>query len=234
MSTAPATTATPSTIPARPALDVLLPRSIWRAPLVPAALALTAGIVLDRHISLPMPVSLTVAALGLVAWLCTRGSPHAGLPLVYLALAGAAFGAAYHHYRRDVYAADDIFHYAKDEPAPVQFRGFLDEEPLRNRAPVDDPLRSLSRGGSTVTILRASEMRRGDNWMSVSGRVRVVGVEGWPELHVGDAVEVVGQLARVAPPGNPGEFDYAGQLRDRGIRTVFTMRTALQHIQLAL
>ncbi|HEY7152751.1 MAG TPA: ComEC/Rec2 family competence protein [Gemmataceae bacterium] len=230
MSNAPVAPATPFAAPARPALDALLPRSIWRAPLVPAALALTAGIVLDRHISLPMPVSLTVAALGLVAWLCTRGSPHAGLPLVYLALAGVAFGAAYHHYRRDVYAADDIFHYAKDEPAPVQLRGFLDEEPLRNRAPVDDPLRSMSRGGSTMTVLRASEMRRGDNWMSVSGRVRVVGVEGWPELHIGDAVEVVGQLARVEPPGNPGEFDYAGQLRDRGIRTELTAKKTPQAV----
>ncbi len=230
MPAAPAASALPSAAATRPALDALLPQSIWRAPLMPAALVLTAGIVLDRYVSLPLPVSLTVAAFGLLAWLCTRGSRHAGLPLVYLALAGAAFGAAYHYYRRDVYAADDIFHYAKDEPAPVQLRGFLDEEPLRNRAPVDDPLCSVSRGGSTVTILRVKEMRRGDNWMSLSGRVRVSGVEGWPEMHVGDAVEVVGQLARVEPPGNPGEFDYAGQLRDQGIRTVLMARKTPQAV----
>src|SRR5262249_19515669 len=138
MSTAPPAPAPPSTA-ARLALDALLPQSIWRAPLVPAALVITAGIVLDRYISPPMPISLIVAALGLVAWLCTRGGHQAGLPLVYLALAGAALGAAYHHYRRDVYAADDIFHYAKAEPAPVQLRGFLDEEPVRHRALGDDP-----------------------------------------------------------------------------------------------
>ncbi|HEY7422657.1 MAG TPA: ComEC/Rec2 family competence protein [Gemmataceae bacterium] len=229
MSTAPAASATPSAVK-RPTLDALLPQSIWRAPLVPAALALTAGIVLDRHISLPMPISLIVAALGLVAWLCTRGGPHAGLPLVYLALAGAAFGAAYHHYRRDVYATDDIFHYAKDEPAPVQLRGFLDEEPVRHRAPANDPLCSLTRSGETVAVLRAGEIRRGDNWMSVSGRVRVIGVEDWPELHCGDAVEVVGQLVRAAPPGNPGEFDYAGFLRDQSIRTVLMARKTPQAV----
>jgi hypothetical protein len=185
--------------------------------------------VLDRHFSPPLPVSLIVAALGLIAWMCARGSPNVGLPLVYLALTAAALGAAYHHYRRDVYAADDIAHFAKDEPAPVQLRGFLDDEPLHNRAPADDPLRSLSRNGNTTTVLRVSAMRRGDNWMSASGRLRVIGVEGWPELHVGDAVELVGQLARVPPPGNPGEFDYAGQLRDQGIRTVLTAETAQQH-----
>ena len=220
MASTPVTSAGSSAQPPQRQLDALLPQSIWRAPLVPAALAVTAGTLLDRHASLPMPVSLIAAAACLLAWFCTRGSPHRGLPLAYLALAGVAFGAAYHHYRRDVYAPDDIALHAKDEPAPVQLRGFLDEEPVRNRAPADDPLRSLARGGTTVTVLRAGHLRRGDNWVTVSGRVRVVGVENWPELHCGDAVEVVGQLALAAPPGNPGEFDFAGHLRDQGIRTV--------------
>jgi competence protein ComEC len=231
MSTAPAASASPSAAPARPALDSLLPRSIWRSPLVPAALALTAGILLDRQLSLPVPASLTAAVVCLAAWFCARASPHHGLPLVYLALAGTAFGAAYHHYRRDVYAPDDIFHYAKDEPAPVQLRGVLDEEPLHHRAPPDDPLSSRAGAGDTVTVLRVEKIRRGGNWLSASGRVRVVGVEDWPELHCGDAVEVVGQLVRVASPGNPGEFDYASYLRDRGIRTVLMARKTSQAVK---
>ncbi|MHB1422961.1 MAG: DNA internalization-related competence protein ComEC/Rec2 [Gemmataceae bacterium] len=211
-------------MPASPALDALLPRSVWRSPLVPAALALTAGILLDRRLSLPLPVSLGAAAVCLAAWFCARGSPHHGLPLVYLALAGTAFGAAYHHYRRDVYAADDIFHFAKEEPVPAQLRGVLDEEPIHHRAPPDDPLRSLASAGDTVTVLRVHAVRRGGNWLPASGRVRVVGVADWPELHCGDAVEIVGQLADAAPPGNPGEFDFADYLRDQGIRTVLNAR----------
>lgn len=227
MSAAPPTSGTSS---GPPALDSLLPASVWRAPLVPAALAVTAGIVLDRHLSLPLPVSLIAAALSLLAWMCTRSSQTPGLPLVYLALAAAALAAAYHHYRRDTYAVDDIANLVRDEPAPVQVRGWLDEEPVRQRAPEEDPLRSVARGGSTTAVLRLSEARRGDNWLSASGRLRVVGVEGWPELHCGDAVEVVGQLARVPPPGNPGEFDYAGYLRDRGIRAVLTARKTPQTV----
>ena len=123
-----------------------------------------------------------------------------------------------------------MVHYAKDEPAPVQLRGVLDEEPIHHRAPPDDPLSSRPRGGDTATVLRVREIRRSDNWLSASGRVRVVGVEDWPELHCGDAVEVVGQLVRVAPPGNPGEFDYAGYLRDRNIRTVLTARKTSQAV----
>jgi len=211
-------------------LDSLLPRSIWHAPLVPAALAVTTGILLDRHTSLPISLSLIVSVLALVAWFCTRASPHWGLPLVYLTLAGVAFGAAYHHYRRDVYASDDIAHFAKDEPTPVQLRGFLDEEPVRNSAPSSDPLRSFSRPGTIVTVLRVTQIRRRDNWMSVSGRVRVAGVEGWPELHCGDTVEIVGQLALVRLPGNPGEFDFADHLRDQGIRTMLAARKTPQAV----
>jgi hypothetical protein len=227
MSTDPdASTAVLAAATARPKLDARLPGSIWYAPLVPAALALTAGILLDRHLALPLPVSLIAAAVCLAAWFCARASPHRGLPLVYLALAGAAFGAAYHHYRRDTYAADDIYHYAQDEPAPAQVRGILDEEPVHHRAPPDDPLSSLPRAGTSVTVLRVQEIRRGRDWLTASGRVRVVGVEDWPELHCGDVVEVVGQIARAARPGNPGEYDFADYLRDQGIRTVLRERIA--------
>ncbi len=230
MSNAPVTSGGSSAASARPALDALLPESIWRAPLVPAALAVTAGVMLDRHVSLPMPVSLLAAAGCLLAWFGTRGSRQPGLPLLYLALAGTAFGAAYHHYRRDVYAADDIALYAKDEPVPVQLRGFIDEEPIHNRAPSIDPLRSFPRAGTTVSVLRVGQLRRGDNWLAASGRVRVVGVENWPDLHCGDAVEVVGQLSLAAPPSNPGEFDFAAHLRDQGILTVLAARKTPQAV----
>jgi competence protein ComEC len=213
-----------------PTRDALLPKSVWRSPLTAAALALTAGIFLDRRLSPPMTVSLIASAVCLAAWFCARASSHRGLPLLYLALAGAAFGAAYHHYRRDVYAADDIFHFAKDEPIPAQLRGIVDDEPIHRRAPPHDPLSSQVRGGSTVALLRVHEVRRGGNWLPASGRVRAIGVEDWPELHCGDVVEVVGQLARVLPPGNPGEFDFADSLRDRGIRAALTVRKTPQTV----
>lgn len=220
----------PAAKPAQPILDALLPRSIWRSPLVPAALALSGGILLDRQLSLPVLGSLIAAMVCLVAWFCARSSPNPGLPLTYLALAGAAFGAAYHHYRRDVYAADDIFLFAKDEPAAVQVRGVLDEEPVRHRASPSDPLYSRPRTGDTVAVLRGHEIRGGGNWVPVSGRVRVIGTEDWPELHCGDVVEVVGQLARTAPPSNPGEFDFAAYLHDQSIRTVISAKKTPQAV----
>jgi hypothetical protein len=76
-------------------------QSIWQAPLVPAALALTTGILTDRYASVPLLFSISVILAGLIAWAVTRLGPPTNLGLMYLALASAAFGAAYHHWQRD-------------------------------------------------------------------------------------------------------------------------------------
>src|SRR5207253_821909 len=70
------TTAAPASAPGKDEL----PRSIWRAPLVPVALAVTAGIVLDRYAPLPLLISLLAAAVFLLAWLLAQFSARSGLP----------------------------------------------------------------------------------------------------------------------------------------------------------
>jgi hypothetical protein len=146
------------------------------------------------------------------------------LPLVYLALAGVAFGAAYHHYRRDIYPADDIGNFAPGEPRPVQLRGFLDDEPLRLPAPPHDPLRSLDHPANSTATLRVTALNQRDAWLPASGRVRLT-VNGPADgLHAGDEVEAVGRLSAPHGPANPGEFDYAAFLRDQGVRGLLDVR----------
>jgi competence protein ComEC len=214
--------------------DDLLPQSIWRAPLVPAALAVTGGLLLDRRVGVPLVVSLTAAAGCLAAWLVTLRDRRSPLPLVYLALAGVAFGAAYHHYRRDVYAPDDIGLIAPAEPRPAQVRGRVEEEPRRNAAH-SDPLASREREAYTSAVVWVTHLHHRGDWVRVSGRVRLLAVErpqdkqppiAFPELHIGDEVEMVGRLARVQGPGNPGEFDQAAYWRDQGVLAQLTVRPA--------
>src|SRR5947209_19923094 len=76
------------------------PGNIGHAPLVPFALAITAGIVADRYAAIPPLFSLVLATAGLLAWALAARSPRTGLPLVYLALSAAGLGAAYHHWQR--------------------------------------------------------------------------------------------------------------------------------------
>src|SRR5947209_20118563 len=104
--------------------------SIWRAPLVPAALAFTVGILLDRYASVPLPVSLVAFVAGLFAWKVTCTGQQTVLSLAYLGVTIAAFGAAYHHWFHDFYPADDIGAYVTSEPRPVKLRGTIAEEPF--------------------------------------------------------------------------------------------------------
>src|SRR5262249_51808667 len=94
--------------------------SIWRAPLVPVALALTAGIVWDRFAAIPMAASLIAAAALLAASAAACAGRQQVLSLLYLALTITGLGAAYHHWHRHSYAADDIGVFATSEPRPVK------------------------------------------------------------------------------------------------------------------
>src|SRR5262249_38746107 len=120
--------------------------SVWQAPLVPAALVITAGIVADRYIGIPMAVSLLAAVAGLIGWAVVSLGRSSGLALIYLGLSGAALGAAYHHWRRDVFAPNDVGNLASSEPRPVNLRGVIVEEPSGFWRPADGPLQSIPRG----------------------------------------------------------------------------------------
>ena len=75
------------TAPAPPATGMRPWVSIWSAPLVPVALAFTAGIVLDRYLGIPILFGLVAAIGGLVAWLAAAMGRRSSLPVLYLAIA---------------------------------------------------------------------------------------------------------------------------------------------------
>jgi competence protein ComEC len=198
--------------------------SVWQAPLVPVALAVTAGIVLDRYLAIPPLVSLTAAALALVAGVIALLGPRRREHVAFLLLAAAALAGAYHRIRLDVYPADDVGRWAPEEPKPVQVRGVLAEEPLAVPARPADPLRAQERGESVRGVLRLTALRQGEEWVAVSGRVQLLAPGAPQDMHLGDEVEAVGQLVRVGPPSNPGEFDYVAQMNDQGVHAYLMVR----------
>src|SRR5947209_8543258 len=98
MATATATHALSTTLPTA---DDPTGGSVWRAPLVPVALAATAGILLGRYADVPLLFCLVLAVAGLAGWLRLRNRPTP-LPLACLGLTVLALGAGYYHYRHDV------------------------------------------------------------------------------------------------------------------------------------
>src|SRR5205823_8230740 len=71
-----------------------------------------------------------------------------------------------------------------------------------------------------------THLRLRDDWVPVSGRVRLWVAGKLPDLHLhlGDEVEVTGWLARIGEPANPGEFDRAAHWRDQGVRAQLLVR----------
>jgi competence protein ComEC len=195
---------------------------IWRAPLVPVALALTAGIVLDRYAPIRLPLSLIALLVSLIAWLINRD--RQGLAVIYLLAAVTFAGSAYHRAWRDLYPASDIGNFATETPEVVKVRGTIVEEPAINWQPVGDPLRSMPRGDPTVATLAVSELHNRHDWQPVTGRVRLVVAGHLTSLHVGDEVEVTGRLRAPQGPANPGEADHEAQLRDQRIRAVLVVQ----------
>jgi len=224
-------TAVSSLPPRDQALFAATPEPIWRGPLVPVALAATAGIVVDRGLGLPLPWTLlgAMAAIAGSLGLTWRNRPLPALVLLWCAV--AALGAAYHHWQRDVYAADDIGQFATEEARPALLRGVVETEPLLIKRAGQDELRSFPAKDAGRFVLQVTALKQQDDWQTVSGRVQIHTAVPTGEVHVGDEIEVAGRMEAPAPPANPGEFDYPSLLRDQGIRAVMSVKDSGDGLQ---
>jgi competence protein ComEC len=196
-----------------------LPPFVRPAPLVPAAVAATAGVVADRADLLSAPAALIVTSAGLAGFFAGRGR------LASAALLAFAFGAgaAWHDVRLGRPPADDIGFAVADEPRLARLRGRLVDEPSIDRPAPGDPLRRLPDAARTHALLDV-EALADDGDRPASGRVslRLAGAKS--HLHAGDRVEVTGWLSAPRPPDNPGERDRRRELLDDGIRAVMTVQ----------
>jgi competence protein ComEC len=201
----------------------------WRAPLFCPALAVTAGVVLDSLLNLPLVLVALAGVVSFLVFAVMRWTGPHRLGLVYLHLGLVALGAGYHAYRCELFRDDDVALLVGREPRPVRLVGEVEEEPRRLPAPlVAEPLRSQARTASAATVLRAMYVIEGAGKRPVSGNVRLVvaGKEKQPagellaDLHTGDEVEVAGRLARISGPGNPGEFDVARYWAEQGVHAL--------------
>jgi competence protein ComEC len=191
---------------------------------VPAALALTAGIVLDRHFPVSLPHSVAVTISLLVAWGAACLGPLRRCAVAFLWLAIASFGAAYHQWHRESLSANDIRFFATSEGRIARVRGVVHSEPIHAPGVADDPLRTVPSNPTTKMAIAVSQFEEPGGWRDVSGVVQATLAGKRGDLHVGDEVELVGKLALPESAANPGGFDYAALLRDQGIGATFLVK----------
>jgi len=195
------------------------PDRLAHAPLLPIALAITIGILLDRYSDIPFGLSFFTSIACLIAWTITQRTPQRGLAALYLWSMFACLGAAYHHHERRHFAPNDIGELVDTQSRWVRIRGTLADEPLRFHQPATNVLIAFQWPDSTVFTLDATQIQIDADWMNVSGRVRVRIQGKIAELHAGDEIETSGQLSGISPPSNPGSFDQRERLLDQRIRS---------------
>ncbi len=189
-----------------------------RAPAVPVALALIAGIVSDRLADLAGVLWIGIAVCALAcSWLANRWGGARSATLLLLATC-CALGGARHALRWSAQSPHDVSRYAASEPVPVKLVGVI---------------------GSPVTIRAADRSRMTPPWMRIdrsqcllrceslvglagsiptAGRVQLFATGHLLHANVGDRVEVTGRLFEPRGVQNPGGFDYRSYLRRAGIR----------------
>lgn len=213
-----------------PALPTPAPENVWQSPLVPVALALTAGIAFDRAAPMPPLWSATAAVACLIAWFVATLGPQRSLALFYLWAAVACLGSLYHHVVRHDLPPTDIGLVATADGAPARLRGVVTEAPSVRATDRADPLRSWAAKVTTRFVLRVTHRHdlTDRSWIAATGLVQVNVIGRPADFTVGDEVEVLGRLIRPEPPLNASDFDYASFLRDRGITATLHVQTGDQ------
>ena len=194
------------------------------APLVPLVLASSLGIVVDRFAEPWGTTTWAALALGAGAVALVATSRDVVGNLAVLA-AFWALGGGWHHYRWSDRGPDDLGGSVTETPRPAWVRGVV-REALGVRQ--DDPDRygpAPGPGSGTAArdswrtrfVVDLTAMNDGRDWRPVSGRAIAIVAGDRGDVLGGEGIEAIGQVARIAGPLNPGEFDYRQFLRGQGI-----------------
>lgn len=190
------------------------PAVMASVPLLAPAVGLVLGVVADRSLQATGLVYglAFVAVAGLAAYRPLR--QRYGTVLV---AAGALCCGAALHLAARTNSADSIARYASTEGAIVRVTGRVASEP-QHLAPAPNPFaRWTFASAQTAFLLDVREVEGEDGRLPVSGRIRVNVNETVLDLRENEQVEVFGRIYALAPPRNPGSFDWAAYHRQQGI-----------------
>jgi competence protein ComEC len=196
-------------------------------PLVSVAFAVAAGIVLSRY-CVPLLSAAQVDGgwydIGFGAWWCLGSSSlflwwllwqsrHDRLAAAAILFAAGFCGAAWHELQWSRFQGGEIGRYARVEAQPACLEAIARETPDRVSAPQETPLRAIPTGERSRLIVQVTAIRDGTAWQRVDGNCQLTVNGHLLGVRAGDRLRIFGQLARPAPPLNPGEFDFAQHAR---------------------
>jgi competence protein ComEC len=159
---------------------------------------------------------MTAGVLGGVAMVTARRMITGAAMLLAAAF---ALAGGWHHYRWFDVAPDDLARRVGETPRPAWVRGVVrDALGSRHQATGHGFAHGDLERVTTRFVVEIRAISDGSAWHQATGRALVIVTGPCAAIEAGDAVQAAGQLARVAGPLNPGEFDYRAFLQAQGIR----------------
>ena len=202
------------------------PVPLCRAPLVPVAAALAAGIVVGQSALLPLGFWAVAGGAALLAAVATFTRKHLDLLSACLLAGGVlAVGAVHGHLAYFNIADDHIVTYTRPSRMLATFRGQIATAPKTFNAS-EGVKYGYRPGARTSMLVEASEIRTGDTWQPASGLVRVQVKQPDRRLAPGQEVELAGWISRPHPPSNPGQYDWAEWARKTYVLARMDVETA--------
>jgi competence protein ComEC len=191
-----------------------------RSPAVVIAIIACLGVLADRYLPFNLNTWLLLAFVAAALWLSTFSSRYQRCSVLCLLFGWCCLAGAWHHWRWNCRAVDDIGNSATNSPALVRLIGKIVQSPWIIRRP-EGEYASWQDPEYSILILECRSLVTGTGEkLPVSGFARV-GVDGAvTQATLGDLVEITGKLALPTEPANPGDFDRRAFLRTQGIFSV--------------
>ncbi len=195
------------------------PSPHWLAatPLLPWAVSMMAGIAIESRVPISPTLSMIAAAASGIAALSP--SIRRKVPLLLVILAGIGIGTLRHHLAFRTLPATDIAQFASPERKLARITGTITSPPKITRTgypPFEPWLHTTDR---TSFLVNTQSIDIGQGLQQATGQVRVSISEPALKLQENQRVEVVGWLYQIAPPRNPGQYNWALHNARRRIRT---------------
>jgi len=183
------------------------------SPLVPLAVLLAMSILLGTHLVLS---PLWVASFGIVAG--SAGIIARRRPIIGMACGVIVWGcvAWLRVWQVTEIPAHHVARLIGAQPAIVRVHGVVLDDPIESFAPHERE--------QQVCVIRVTALKSSEHWQPATGLVRLR-LDATPILlSYGDDIVAEGRARPVAPPGNPGQYDWRAALARQQIYTVMTVR----------
>ncbi|MGR3311522.1 MAG: ComEC/Rec2 family competence protein, partial [Candidatus Brocadiales bacterium] len=202
-----------------------------RHPLVGICGAFALGILLDYSFNIPVPLLLI---LTFISFLCFPILFYLRMPSHFCVVSSFIFvgmtGVSYHHYYYySHYPINHMSRLATTEKTPARLQGIVVSSPIIKQLKTNYSSEAMKQ---MSFLLMADMMENRDEWIKVSGTVRVslyANAESLDlrrqesQIKYGDKVELLGTISTPAPPSNPGQFDYGAYLQRQRPRVTALM-----------